>query len=80
MREQLRRTGIPVEQIRVVENWAELDPNKPKPVESSALRSQLKLSDKFVVCYSGNLGRAHEFQTLLGAADSLRSSRCWRSW
>jgi colanic acid biosynthesis glycosyl transferase WcaI len=73
MREQLQRTGIPAEQLQVVENWAELDPDKPKAVENSALRSHLKLNEKFVVCYSGNLGRAHEFQTLLGAADLLRA-------
>jgi glycosyltransferase involved in cell wall biosynthesis len=30
------------------------------------------LHDKFVVGYSGNLGRAHEFGTVLGAAEQLR--------
>jgi glycosyltransferase involved in cell wall biosynthesis len=30
------------------------------------------LIDHFVVCYSGNLGRAHDFQTVLGAAEQLR--------
>ncbi len=73
MREQLQSTGIPADRIRVVQNWAELDPGKPKPVESSALRFRYELNGKFVVCYSGNLGRAHEFQTLLGAAESLQT-------
>jgi colanic acid biosynthesis glycosyl transferase WcaI len=72
MREQLQRTGIPSDLIRVIQNWAEVDPPMPKPVENSALRLQSGLAGKFVVCYSGNLGRAHEFHTLLGAADLLR--------
>lgn len=73
MRGQLLRTGIPADQIRVVENWAELEPDMPKPTESSALRLRLQLGGKFIVCYSGNLGRAHEYQTLLGAALLLRA-------
>jgi glycosyltransferase involved in cell wall biosynthesis len=32
------------------------------------------LEDKFVVGYSGNLGRAHEFATVLAAAELLRSN------
>jgi len=31
------------------------------------------LADKFVLGYSGNLGRAHEFATVLGAAERLRN-------
>jgi glycosyltransferase involved in cell wall biosynthesis len=33
------------------------------------------LEDKFVVGYSGNLGRAHEFDTILDAATQLRSEQ-----
>jgi glycosyltransferase involved in cell wall biosynthesis len=72
MREKLQRSGIPSHQICVIQNWAELDPATPKPVGCSTLRLRVGLSGKFVVCYSGNLGRAHEFHTLLEAADSLR--------
>ena len=73
MRDHLRSLGIPAQRIQVIENWAERDPAPPIPVSGSALRSRLGLSDKFVVGYSGNLGRAHEFQTLLGAAERLRA-------
>jgi glycosyltransferase involved in cell wall biosynthesis len=73
MRERLLGAGIASERIQIIENWAELRPDKPKPAASSVLRSQLGLDDHFVVGYSGNLGRAHEFQTLLGAAETLRT-------
>jgi len=35
-------------------------------------RQRLGLAGRFVVGYSGNLGRAHEFDTLIGAARLLR--------
>lgn len=72
MRAYLQTLGIVPEKIRVIENWAELDPQAPKPADASALRARLGLAGKFVVGYSGNLGRAHEFLTLLDAADKLR--------
>ena len=76
MREQLQRTGIPADRIQIIENWAELQPDEPKPVARSGLRASLGLEDDcFVVGYSGNLGRAHEFQTLLGAAEILNADR-----
>jgi glycosyltransferase involved in cell wall biosynthesis len=46
----------------------------PKPSIASALRARLELADRFVVCYSGNLGKAHEFDTLLSAASALRAN------
>jgi glycosyltransferase involved in cell wall biosynthesis len=73
MRERLQFGGISAERIRIVENWAELDPEQPKPASLSRLRSRLGLGDHFVVGYSGNLGRAHEFQTLIDAAEILQN-------
>jgi glycosyltransferase involved in cell wall biosynthesis len=72
MREHFIKQGIPVEKLCVIENWADDQGIEPKPVEASALRRELGFSDKFVVCYSGNLGRAHEYETMLGAAEALR--------
>ena len=73
MRELVQRAGVPPERIQIIENWADLHPDEPKPVAESVLRSKLDCADKFVIGYSGNLGRAHEHQTLLGAAELLRS-------
>ena len=44
-----------------------------KPLESSAnpLRSDWKLSNHFVIGYSGNLGRAHDIETLLEAISAI---------
>jgi glycosyltransferase involved in cell wall biosynthesis len=75
MREFLERQGIPAGKICVIENWADSDATVPRAVADSALRVRLGLSGKFVVGYSGNLGRAHEFQTLLEAASLLSKDK-----
>lgn len=72
MRDRLLRLGVPASRMRIIENWAECSQDAPKAAADSALRVELTLTDKFVVGYSGNLGRAHEFQTLLAAAAILQ--------
>jgi glycosyltransferase involved in cell wall biosynthesis len=72
MREHLEGRCIPRSKIRVIENWADGDAIVPKKAAASDLRIALGLEHKFVIAYSGNLGRAHEFGTLLQAAEQLR--------
>jgi colanic acid biosynthesis glycosyl transferase WcaI len=73
MAEYLRARGLDARSMHVIENWADADAVRPKASCESALRSQLGLDGQFVVGYSGNLGRAHEYETLLGAAEALRA-------
>jgi colanic acid biosynthesis glycosyl transferase WcaI len=75
MAEYLRARGLDSSSMHVIENWADADAVRPKASCESALRSQLGLDGQFVVGYSGNLGRAHEYETLLGAAEALRGDR-----
>ena len=55
----------------VIPNWADGAALRPMPPESSALRREWGLGGKFVVGYSGNLGRAHDCEALLAAARML---------
>ena len=73
MFEYFRGRGVPSSRLCVIENWSDTAAIRPKAAASSALRARLGLDERFVVGYSGNLGRAHEFQTLLAAAEALRS-------
>jgi colanic acid biosynthesis glycosyl transferase WcaI len=73
MLEYITARRVPVSQCRVIENWADGEKLRPKATADSVLRRRLGLADKFVIGYSGNLGRAHEFETVLGAAEGLRS-------
>lgn len=72
MAERLMAQGVPAAKVRVIPNWADVAEIIPKPVEGNPIRAELGLRDHFVVGYSGNLGRAHEFETFLEAAALLR--------
>ncbi len=67
------RSGAPSGRIRVIPNWADMDAIRPVAAASNPLRREWELDGKFIVCYSGNMGRAHEFDTILGAAQRLAS-------
>jgi colanic acid biosynthesis glycosyl transferase WcaI len=71
MQEYLATRGIPESKLCVIENWADADAIRPRSTSASALRARLDIADRFVVAYSGNLGRAHDFETLLNAASAL---------
>jgi len=72
MQEYFAAQKIAADRLCVIDNWADPAAVVPKPASASALGARLGLSGRFVVCYSGNLGRAHEYQMLLGAAEILR--------
>jgi colanic acid biosynthesis glycosyl transferase WcaI len=58
--------------VRTIGNWTNDDELRPVPAAQNRLRREWDLEGRFVVGYSGNLGRAHECETLLGAAERLR--------
>jgi glycosyltransferase involved in cell wall biosynthesis len=60
--------------IRVIPNWADMEAIRPVAAADNPLRREWGLASKFVACYSGNMGRVHEFETILGAADRLANS------
>src|SRR5437667_1787352 len=75
MAEILRRRGIRPEHIRVIPNWCDDEEIRPLMPSDNPLRREWGLADRFVVGYSGNLGRGHEFETVLAAAECLRNDR-----
>src|SRR5688572_10727320 len=55
--------GAPPEHIHLIPNWTDDHEIHPIAHTANALRREWKLEDKFVLGYSGNLGRAHEYET-----------------
>jgi glycosyltransferase involved in cell wall biosynthesis len=74
MRSLLEREGVPASRIEVVPNWSHEDAIRPLAPADSRLRARLGLQDHFVVGYSGNLGRAHEWEPLFEAANLLATN------
>jgi glycosyltransferase involved in cell wall biosynthesis len=67
-----QRWGVPNEKIALVENGVETDLFRPQ--DANALRRELGLEGKFVVCYIGTMGMAHGLETLLDSAAALQIS------
>ena len=78
-REQARSHRIPTlpggdgfaKRIHIIPNWADMEAIHPIAAADNRLRREWGLEGHFVVCYSGNMGRAHEFDTILYAAERL---------
>ena len=71
MADRVRSRGVARDRIHVIHNWCDDETIRPVPHLDNPLRREWALEGKFVVGYSGNLGRAHEFDTVLGAAERL---------
>jgi glycosyltransferase involved in cell wall biosynthesis len=60
------------ERIITIPVWSRRDEIFPVPRSGHPLREALGLTDSFVAMYSGNLGLAHSFDEIVGAARELR--------
>lgn len=72
MAERLRELGA--QRVEVVHNWADEAVIVPTTAFDRPARVQWGWTRRFVVLYSGNLGLAHEFDTLIAAAKRLAAA------
>lgn len=72
MARRLRDEGVAPGQITIIENWADGEAIQPVAKAENPLVREWSLEGKFVVGYSGNMGRAHEFKTMIDAAEQLK--------
>jgi glycosyltransferase involved in cell wall biosynthesis len=64
MANRLAAEGVPRERIAVIHNWADGGLIRPIPPDYNPLRHEWGLSDRRVIGYSGNLGRAHDLPAI----------------
>jgi len=78
MRERLIREGVDENRIRIIENWTDATKVYPVPRSENPLAEKLGIKNEFVVLYSGNMGIAHEFDTLMDVMEELQGQpvRC----
>ena len=74
MQERVVARGIPEADTSVIPNWP---PASVHPVarDANPFVEEHDLADRFVVMYSGNMGLAHPFDAVLGAAAELKAER-----
>jgi len=78
MREQIiKKIGEPnSSRVDVIRNWADANQfDNADEEEVNPFVAEHRLENRFVVLFSGNLGRVNEFRTVLEAARSLRERR-----
>jgi colanic acid biosynthesis glycosyl transferase WcaI len=73
MTARLMARGVVYGKIREIPNWS--PPVVPVESEQNRFRASLGVGEDFVVAYSGNMGLAHEFDTILEAAATLHDQR-----
>ena len=75
MAERVSTLRVKNERIQVIHNWVDDRALSPIPAHENPLRQAWGLKDKFVVGYSGNLGRVHDINTILQASVQLMDSQ-----
>lgn len=74
-RERCVAAGARAGQTVVIPNWADGEAVKPVAPEDNPLRAELARGARCLVMYSGNIGRGHDVETLVGAARALEGRR-----
>ena len=71
MRQRLEAKGAPVDRLCVIPNWIDTGSITPREHENE-WRNEQKLTGRFVVMHSGNVGHAQDLDTLVRATTFLR--------
>jgi glycosyltransferase involved in cell wall biosynthesis len=60
--------------VIVIPNWADVDWIRPMAKDKNEFARKYKQVEKLTVMYSGNLGAAHDIETMLGSAKRLKEN------
>jgi glycosyltransferase involved in cell wall biosynthesis len=71
MKQRLEEKGVRPERIRVIPNWVDVTRVRPQPRDNPWAREH-RLTKRFVVMHSGNVGHAQDLDTLIRACTFLR--------
>lgn len=71
MRDRLAAQGADPARLAVVGHWSDETEIAPVARAGNPLRREWGFGDELVIGYSGNFGRAHDFTTLIDAAEML---------
>jgi len=72
MKETIKRKGISEEKIRIIHVWSDDKLIQGNLRVNNPFKEKWGLENKFVVSYSGNMGRFHDMETIMEAAKMLK--------
>lgn len=61
--------------ITVIPNWADLENITPRSKKDNPILNELKLTDKFVFMYAGNIGHPTDIETIVEGAHLLKDTQ-----
>lgn len=67
----METAGIDRERISIIPNWADVDQIAPAGKRDNCLLSELRIQDKFVLEYAGNMGYPNDIESIVEAAEKL---------
>jgi glycosyltransferase involved in cell wall biosynthesis len=70
-----RKLGAEAGHVSTITNWADSDLIAPLDRSTNPLLRKLGLGEKFVIQYSGNMGRTHDIEVLVRCAGILKDDR-----
>ncbi|WOD41537.1 EAL domain-containing protein [Nodosilinea sp. E11] len=59
------------DQITVIHNWSDPEAIKPLAKADNSFAQEHGIQNTFTILYSGNMGRCHDMETIIGAAQAL---------
>lgn len=71
---ELISSYVPKNKIEVVPIWTDAEFLKPLPKDENLFLKKLDLSGKFLIQYSGNLGRTHDVEVLVELANEFKDN------
>lgn len=72
MADRVEREGVRANRIGIIPNWVEDRQIRPRDRDGHPLRARWGLGGQFVVGYSGNMGRVHDFATIRALVLALK--------
>ena len=72
MAQRVMDAGVAPDRVHQIHNWSDETHVYPIAASENPMRQALKVEDKFIVLYSGNMGVSHTFDEVLQVARQLK--------
>lgn len=73
MAARLKSIGVASDRMTLIPNWSDGSQVRAIAAQENALRAEWGLGDEIIIGYSGNLGRAHEYETIVEAISRIEA-------
>jgi len=76
MKDRLVAKKVPEGKIKIIPYWIDISKIKPLPKNENPFLKELKLENKFIIMYTGNIGLSQDFIPILNALEKVKEEVC----